>query len=67
VTVFHELAANRKRAAEASKHWAVYRVCKNGQLAKTPSAHCATLREADEKAAYLTSLNPGSTFEAVAK
>lgn len=62
MSIFHEIAAHRKAARQASKRWGVYRVCKNGQLTKLPIKREATQEAALNQAAGFTSLNPGSTY-----
>ena len=66
--IFKDLNAIRRErleAAEPAKDWAVSRICKDGRLAKTPSALCASEQEAEAKAADLRRLNPTLRFQAV--
>lgn len=63
MSIFHELAANRRKATRACSTWHVYRVCKNGELAKRPTTVHTDAEEAIDKCLYLMRVNPGSTFD----
>jgi hypothetical protein len=56
------LSDNRRAARAARRTWGVFKVCKNGQLAKTPSVREETHEDALAKAEYMTRINEGSTF-----
>jgi len=60
---FRMLNDNRQAARRARCTFGVYRVCKNGKLAKVASYLAESEQEANDKAAYLASVNPGATFK----
>ena len=63
MSIFHELAANRRKAHLAKQTWGVFRVCKSGELAKVPTVRCTDVEEAIDKCLYLMRVNPGRTYD----
>lgn len=60
--IFNDLARNRNAARTATHTHGVYRICKNGQPAKTPSSTQPSQEAAEKQAARMTRINPGMTF-----
>ncbi len=63
VGIARDLRSNRIARELATHEYGVFGVKKAGGLYQKASCTFRTLEEATEKAAYMTRVNPGSTFE----
>jgi len=65
-TAFRILTENRRAASLARDTHAVFSVKKNGERYAKPTTTHRSAEEAETKAVYLRSVNPGKSFEVAA-